>query len=95
MINFFSLIGQEASDDTANTAVALRQLKEHHGPDGEIDGIEVSRLQTVLGEELHLQHYRRTHDQYVAIARALDLLDLPGTVDSHQWRNRCIEFSDE
>lgn len=40
-------------------------------------------------------HYQRTHLQYEAIAAAKNHPALRGTLDTHQWSKRVIEFEPE
>lgn len=50
--------------------------------------------EAILTERVTRVYYERTHLQYDAIYAALDCLDAPDAVDSHQWRRRVVEFDD-
>lgn len=95
MINLFTLagIGSEPQNDVVSEG--LQRIEAEYGAAGTVDGVDVSRLRAVLGNEVRLSHYRRVHAQYRAIASVTELLDLPGTVDSHKWRERCVEFTED
>lgn len=94
MINLIRLLSLTSDAEPESIADALRVARQQGGEDAEIDGVSVDRLSGVLGNATRHTHYRRVHDQYTAIARAIELLDLPGTADSHRWRERTIEYLD-
>ena len=51
--------------------------------------------ESVLTKKTSRAYYERTHLQYEAIAAAVDCLNAPMAVDSHQWRDRLKEFETE
>ncbi len=93
MNNLFEVLELENGTSPDAVAEALRSARQDADEHAELDGISVARIEAVLGDETRLTHYRRVHDQYVAISAAMGLLDLPGTLDSHRWRHRTVEFS--
>lgn len=90
MINLIRALGLDASASTTELEYSLLICRASGA--SEVDGIAVDRLESVLGDPERYSQYYRVHRQYSAIADALDLLDLPGAVDSHRWRDRSVEF---
>lgn len=54
----------------------------------------LSESRAVLSDPLRRTHYERLHAQYEAIAATVDLLQLAGTVDTHRWAERVVEFDE-
>ena len=50
------------------------------------------QVREILGSTTRRAHYERLHLQYEAMAAALGSLELPGTLDSHDWASRLVEF---
>ena len=95
MINLLQLLGLDADADPEAFDIALLEARQQAGASAEIDGIALDRIEGILGNPDRRTHYRRVHEQYVAIAVAIELLDLPGTSDSHRWRDRTVEFQSD
>lgn len=85
MIDLLALAGlpRRARQTAIDEAVA--DLSERDPDHGEV-------LSRILRDPVRRMHYERTHLQYQAIAAALPILELPGTLDTHRWGRRVVDF---
>lgn len=90
MKNYLSRLGlpRKATEAQITDAIADALLEAN-------DQQSVLDAETILTERVTRAYYERTHLQYAAINAALDCLNGPDAVDSHQWRKRLVEFNTE
>ncbi len=93
MINLLRVLQLTSNAEQAELDKALHACR--HSGAQDVEGVAVDRLQGILGTSERLVHYRRVHEQYTALATALELLDIPETVDTHRWHDRLVEFVED
>lgn len=87
MKNFLARLGLPRKASEAQITDALADALH-----GSADEQSLLDAETILSERVSRAYYERTHLQYAAIHASLDCLKATDAVDSHQWRERLVEF---